>query len=75
MAEIINLRLARKAKARDAADKQAAENRVVFGQTKAEKQARKAEKARAEKAHAAGRIEDETSTRDMPRIEDKPRKD
>lgn len=57
MAEIINLRMARKAKVRDAAEKQAAENRVIYGQTKAEKQVRKAEKARAEKAHRAGKIE------------------
>jgi Domain of unknown function (DUF4169) len=57
MAEIINLRMARKAKARDAAEKTASENRVIHGQTKAEKQARKAEKIRAEKAHLAGEIE------------------
>lgn len=38
MAEIINLNKARKAKARVAADKQAAENRVRFGRSKAQKQ-------------------------------------
>jgi hypothetical protein len=57
MAEIINLRMARKAKARSEAEKQAAENRVVFGQKKGEKSARKAEKVRADKAHGAGLIE------------------
>lgn len=57
MAEIINLRMARKAKARSEAEKQAAENRVKFGQTKAEKKGRKLEDARATKAHAAGAIE------------------
>lgn len=62
MAEIINLRMARKAKARAETDKQAAENRVKFGQKKAEKNARKAEKTRAEKAHEAGRIEDKSET-------------
>ena len=57
MAEIINLRMARKAKARAGAEKQAGENRAKFGQTKAEKQARKAEDARATKVHAAGKID------------------
>ncbi|KAF0232284.1 MAG: hypothetical protein FD175_106 [Beijerinckiaceae bacterium] len=57
MAEIINLRMARKAKARSEAGKQAEENRAKFGQTKADKKARKAEATRAGKAHAAGRIE------------------
>ncbi len=57
MAEIINLRIARKAKARTEAGRQAEENRAKFGQTKAEKKTRKAEEARAGKAHAAGRLE------------------
>jgi len=37
MAEVINLRLARKARARADAAQQAAENRALHGQTKAEK--------------------------------------
>lgn len=37
MAEIINLRLARKARARTEAERQAAENRAKFGRTKAER--------------------------------------
>ncbi len=49
MAEIINLRNARKQKARVAKDAQAAQNRVLFGQTKAEKLRQAAEKALAEK--------------------------
>ena len=57
MAEIINLRMARKAKTRSEAEKQAGQNRVKFGQTKAEKLVRKAEEVRAGKAHDAGRIE------------------
>lgn len=57
MAEIINLRMARKAKARSEAEKQAEQNRATFGQTKAEKQLRKAEAARAGKAHDAGKLE------------------
>lgn len=39
MAEIVNLRLARKRRARDAEAKQADENRARHGRTKAEKQA------------------------------------
>ncbi|MCA0405989.1 MAG: DUF4169 family protein [Proteobacteria bacterium] len=55
MADIINLRKARKAKERSAAEKQAEENRIRFGQTKQEKIVRKLEKARADKAHDAGK--------------------
>ena len=57
MAEIINLRLARKAKARSEAEAKAEQNRAKFGQTKAEKLARKAETSRASKALDAGRLE------------------
>jgi hypothetical protein len=57
MAEIINLRTVRKAKARTAAEKRAEENRAKFGRTKAEKNALRAEKTRADLAHEAGRIE------------------
>ena len=45
MAEIINMRQARKAKARAEAEKTASDNRVKFGRTKAEKSLAKAEKA------------------------------
>ncbi|MEK1889499.1 MAG: DUF4169 family protein [Phyllobacterium sp.] len=38
MAEIVNLRLVKKRKAKDAKDKLAAENRIRFGRTKVEKQ-------------------------------------
>lgn len=44
-AEIINLRRARKAKNRREAEAQAAENRITFGRTKAERQATDAAKA------------------------------
>lgn len=47
MAEIVNLRRAKKAKARAEADAQAAENRVLFGRTKAEKQRTEIERERA----------------------------
>jgi hypothetical protein len=48
MAQLVNLRAARKAKGRLAAQAKADENAVKFGRTKAEKdlQAAKAEKAR-----------------------------
>ncbi|PPD15487.1 MAG: hypothetical protein CTY25_06605 [Methylobacterium sp.] len=53
---VVRLRTFRKAKARSEAEKRAEENRIRFGQTKAEKQARKAESIRADKAHEGGRI-------------------
>ena len=49
MTDIINLKQQRKAKARVEKDKTAAENRVKFGQTKAEKQAQKLKAERAER--------------------------
>lgn len=49
MAEIINLRMARKAKARGEAEKQAQANRALHGQGKAAREIAKAEKARAER--------------------------
>lgn len=58
MAEIINLRNARKQKARVAKDSQAAQNRVLFGQTKAEKLRQAAEKALTDK-HIDGHKKDE----------------
>jgi len=47
MAKIVNLRRARKAKARKEKDRAAEENRARFGRTKAEKAAGRAEKERA----------------------------
>ena len=49
MAEIINLRNARKQQARTEKDVQAAQNRVLFGRTKAEKLKQATEKALADK--------------------------
>ena len=46
MAEIVNLNRARKAKAREAAETKAAENRANYGQTKAERARLSAEKAK-----------------------------
>jgi hypothetical protein len=47
--EIINLRKARKARKRQDKDARAAENRVAFGRTKAERTVVKAESERAER--------------------------
>jgi hypothetical protein len=58
MADIINLRTARKQKARTEKEAQAAENRVLFGRTKAEKLNQAAEKARAEKVIDAHKRDD-----------------
>jgi len=46
MAEIINLRMARKARSRTQAEQQAAENRAKFGLTKAEKLKQRSEEQR-----------------------------
>ena len=48
MAEIINLKRARKAKERAAKDVQAAANRAAFGRTKAERTAQAEEQGRRE---------------------------
>jgi hypothetical protein len=52
MAEIVNLRLARKAKARDTAARVAAENRARHGTSKSER-----DKIRAETARAARQLD------------------
>ena len=49
MAEVINLRLVRKARERSEAEASAAANRVIFGQSKAERMARAQELERAAK--------------------------
>jgi len=46
MTEIVNLRLARKARARAEAEQKAAQNRAKFGRTKAEKATEQAEAER-----------------------------
>ena len=49
MSEIVNLRRARKAKARAAAEGEAAQNRITFGRTKTEKQMAAAQRKAADK--------------------------
>ena len=56
MADVINLRLVRKAKARVEKEAQATQNRVVFVESKPAKIVRKAEAQRVAKAHLAGII-------------------
>ncbi|MBX4955704.1 DUF4169 family protein [Rhizobium lentis] len=56
-AEIINLRQFRKKQARSEKEKQAEQNRISFGRTKAEKQLTRSLNEKADKAHRDGRIE------------------
>ncbi|WP_083982747.1 DUF4169 family protein [Devosia soli] len=58
MAEIINLRSARKAKARTEKEAAAEANRIKFGRTKAEKQKSAAEKLLADKKLDSHKRED-----------------
>ncbi len=59
MAEIVNLRRARKGKVRAEKDARAAENRSQFGRGKAEKRATEAERGRAETALDGKNLEDD----------------
>ena len=56
-ADIVNLRRARKAKARSGREKIAADNRVAFGLSKGEKQLTKAEREREQRGIDAHRRE------------------
>lgn len=56
-AEIVNLRQARKAKARSDKESQAEQNRITFGRTKHEKTLTKALNDREEKRLDQGRLE------------------
>jgi hypothetical protein len=55
MADIINLRRARKAKTRDERGKAAEANRIAFGCTRSEKKAAAAERERSDRAIEAHR--------------------
>jgi hypothetical protein len=63
-AEIVNLRQARKHKARADKEQAAAENRAHFGRTKHEKTLTKALKDKADKALDQGRLEKPAVERD-----------
>ncbi|CAN7459845.1 MULTISPECIES: DUF4169 family protein [Rhizobium] len=56
-AEIVNLRQFRKKQARSEKERQAEQNRISFGRTKAEKQLTRSLNDKADKAHRDGRIE------------------
>lgn len=58
MADIVNLRRVRKNRLRDEEALLAEANRLKFGQSKAEKDLRKAETRRAEKAYSAHKREE-----------------
>ena len=58
-AEIINLRRARKSKAKAARETTATENRIIFGRTKAERQETTALRDQAARGIAAHRREDD----------------
>ncbi|MDO6963446.1 DUF4169 family protein [Rhizobium alvei] len=55
--DVVNLRQFRKAKARNEKEKTAAENRILFGRTKAEKNLTKALNAKAERQLDQGRLD------------------
>ena len=57
MAEVINLRMARKAKQRTDKAREAEANRAKFGQTKAEKTQRQQESDRAERVLDGAKLE------------------
>lgn len=59
MGEIVNLRRARKARDRASAEAQAAQNRIAFGRTKAERKLSDAEKTLAERRLEGHRLADD----------------
>ncbi len=59
MADIVNLRQARKRKARAERERTADANRLKFGRSKAEKENNLLEKARVERAHDGHRRDDD----------------
>lgn len=62
MADIVNLRQARKRKTRADRQREAEANRLKFGRPKAETEHRKLEEARSERAHEGHRRDDEPET-------------
>ncbi|KQO08149.1 DUF4169 family protein [Sphingomonas sp. Leaf242] len=60
MGDVVNLRLVRKQRAREAASSKADQNRILFGRTAAEKAADAAAKARTEKTLDGARRDDLT---------------
>ncbi|WP_337266958.1 DUF4169 family protein [Oryzifoliimicrobium ureilyticus] len=56
-ADIVNLRQFKKKQARSEKEKQAEQNRITFGRTKAQKSLSKALNEKATKNHEAGRLQ------------------
>ncbi|NML73208.1 DUF4169 family protein [Rhizobium sp. S-51] len=56
-ADVVNLRQFRKSKARSEKEKQADQNRITFGRTKAEKELTRALNEKAEKSLDQGRLD------------------
>lgn len=65
-AEIINLRRARKAKARDQREQDAAANRAAFGRTKAEREAAAAERERSARLLDQARLQQGSDEKESP---------
>ncbi len=66
MAEIVNLRRARKDQARAGEEARAVENRTRFGRSKAEKRATEAERGRAETALDGKKLADQPGPEASP---------
>jgi hypothetical protein len=68
VAEIVNLRLVKKRKAKDAKDKLSAENRIRFGRTKVEKQFERGANSKAARFLQANRLKkpDNSDTAEVP---------
>lgn len=64
MGDVVNLRRARKDRARTEADRKAEANRVAFGRTKAEKSLSKAERTLAERRIDGHRLDPARDERD-----------
>jgi hypothetical protein len=66
MAEIVNLRRARKQRERAAAEKQADQNRITFGRSKAERNLADARQEKAARALDGHRLKSPGSGKDEP---------
>jgi hypothetical protein len=64
MGDVVNLRRARKARDRATAEAQAAQNRIEFGRTKAERKLTEAEKTLAERHLEGHRLTDDPDGKD-----------
>ncbi|WP_374943792.1 DUF4169 family protein [Sphingomonas sp.] len=70
MADVINLRTARKTRAREVKEQEAVANRAAFGRTKAERAADEAEAARREAALDGTKREEGAAVRNVSETND-----